>query len=357
MIDTAVYEYALREAFAPIQSYLDDPTVSEVMVNGPSEVFVERAGKLTKTAARFESIDALMAAITIVAQYAGRWVDGDRPILEARLPDGSRVEAVLAPAARCGPCINIRRFSRQTLTVARLIDLGALSVDAAAALSCLVKHKQNVIVAGGTGSGKTSVLNALSAFIPVDERVVVIEDASELQLQREHVVQLEAQQGDARGRGRVTVGDLFRACLRMRPDRIVVGEVRGGEALELIQAMTSGHGGCMSTLHATHPSDTLRRLEMLALMAGRDLPLVALQAQIASAVDVIVQVARLRDGTRCVTHISQVAPTLERGSYATVDLFTRRSRKTAAGGRNDSGLIATGEPLRLGPTVTTEETQ
>src|SRR5262249_27898093 len=242
-----------------------------------------------------------MAAIRNVAQFVGKHVDEDRPILEGRLPDGSRIEAVLPPAAPDGPCISIRRFFKETLTVQRLIDFGAMTEDAALALKAFVEGKLNIVVAGGTGSGKTSMLNALSSFIPEGERVVVIEDSRELQLQREHVVMLEARPPDPKGHGAVTIRDLFKATLRLRPDRIVVGEIRSGEALDLIQAMTSGHGGCLSTLHATYPRDTLSRLETMAMMSDVDMPLTALRAQLASAVNFIVQIARLRDGSRKIT--------------------------------------------------------
>lgn len=338
-----VYAHTIGELLSPIGNHLRDPSVSEVLINGPSEIYVERAGKLTRVPERFSSTENLTAAITAIAQYAGRFVGPREPILEARLPDGSRVEAVLPPACRVGPSLAIRRFSKETLTVAKLIQFGALTQDAADALSLLVEFKQNVLVAGGTGSGKTSLLNALSSFIPSDERVVVIEDASELQLQRSHVVQLEAQQADAKGRGRVSIGDLFRATLRMRPDRIVVGEIRGGEALDLIQAMSSGHGGCMSTLHATYPMDALHRLETMALMSSVELPFAALRAQIASAVDVIVQVGRMRDGSRRVTHIVDVAHGPE--GYTLTPLFVTRS----VGSREAPArveLVATGEMPR-----------
>lgn len=335
-----VYSHAIAEHLSPIGVHLGDPSVSEVLVNGPFDIYVERAGKLTRVQDQFPSEESLIAAITAIAQYAGRFVGPREPILEARLPDGSRVEAVLSPASRVGPCLAIRRFSKETLTVAKLIDYGALTQDAADALSLLVEFKQNVLVAGGTGSGKTSLLNALSSFIPSDERVVVIEDASELQLQRPHVVPLEAQQADAKGRGRVSIGDLFRATLRMRPDRIVVGEIRGAEALDLVQAMSSGHGGCMSTLHATYPLDALHRLETMALMSSTEIPFAALRAQIASAVDVIVQVARMRDGSRRVTHIVDVSHGPD--GYTLTPLFVTRTRPGSHEDAQQSELVATG---------------
>jgi pilus assembly protein CpaF len=243
-IPKEVFEETLLQFFAPIRPYLEDPAVSDIMINGPNQVYVEKKGQLHLVPAKFESREALIAALRNAAQFVGKHVDELRPILEGRLPDGSRIEAVLPPAAPDGPCVSIRRFFKETLTVQRLIDFGAMTDEVALALQALVVSKLNVLVAGGTGSGKTSMLNALSSFIPEGERVVVIEDSRELQLQREHICQLEARPPDPKGRGEVTIRDLFRATLRLRPDRIVVGEIRSGEALDLIQAMTlpEGHG-------------------------------------------------------------------------------------------------------------------
>lgn len=340
-IPEAVFAETLLQFFSPIRPFLDDPTVSEVMINGPSEVFVERKGRLEKTGARFEDGEVLTAALRNLAQYVGKHADADRPILEARLPDGSRVEALLPPVAPEGPHVSIRRFSRETLTIDRLVAFGALTKDVAATLRAMVASKLNVLVAGGTGSGKTSLLNALSSFIPDGERVVVIEDSRELQLQQGHVVQLEARPADPRGKGAVTIRDLFRATLRMRPDRIVVGEIRGAEALDLIQAMTSGHGGCLSTLHATYPRDTLTRLETMALMSDVALPLHALRAQLASAVDVVVQVSRLPDGSRKVTHVAEVTGFSDReAAYTMNEIYVRRYFDQAGGAMET--LVPTG---------------
>jgi pilus assembly protein CpaF len=322
MIPVEVYEQTIRNFLTPVRVFLDDAAVTEVMINGPDEVYIERAGKLLKTDARF-TLEELMSAIRNIAQFQGVPIGGIHQILEARLPDGSRVEAILPPSGSGGPHMAIRRFSKDRLTIGKLLEFGALSPDGAEALRALVECKQNVIVAGGTGSGKTSLLNCLSAFIPAGERVVVIEDNRELQLQGAHVVHLEAQKPDHRGHGAVSVRDLFKATLRMRPDRIVVGEIRGGEALELVQAMTSGHGGCMSTVHATYPTDTLSRLETMALMSSVVLPLQALRSQIASAIDLIVQTSRLRDGSRCVTHITEVLGLDAQGNYRIADVFLR----------------------------------
>jgi pilus assembly protein CpaF len=255
------------------------------------------------------------------------------------MPDGSRVSAILPPVAPDGPHVSIRRFFRGTLTMERLVALDALGEDAAALLSALVVSKCNVLVAGGTGSGKTSMLNALSGFIPDGERVVVIEDSREVKFQKPHVVQLEARPADAKGEGAVTIRDLFRATLRMRPDRVVVGEIRGGEALDIVQAMTSGHGGCMGTLHATYPRDTLSRMETMAMMSDVDMPLAALRAQIGSGVQILVQVARQKDGSRKVTHITEVVGfDLATQAYRLQDLYLLRR----AAGSPRSHLAPTG---------------
>jgi len=342
MIPTEVFESVLRSALSPVACWLDDQGVTEIAINGPKEVFVERGGRLQKVEASFRSREALLSAVRVIAQYVGRPLDEAHPILEARLPDGSRVQVVLPPIAPVGPAVSVRRFSKERLTLAKLLKLGALTQDAAETLRVLIECRQNIVIAGGTGSGKTSLLNALSALIPEHERVIVIEDSRELQLQGGHVVQLEARVPDARGKHAVTIRDLFRASLRMRPDRIVVGEIRGGEALDLIQAMTSGHGGCLATVHATYPIDTLNRLETLALMGGVELPLLALRAQLGSAVDLIVQTARMRDGRRRVTHITEVVGVNSETGYCIADLFCSRALRPLSDGSVPIELVATG---------------
>jgi pilus assembly protein CpaF len=342
MIPKEVFEQSLLKFLEPVRPFLDDATVSEVMINGPDQIFVERKGKLYLTDARFSSREALTAALRNLAQFVGRHIDEHRPILEARLPDGSRVEAVLPPAAPDGPMVAIRRFAKETLTVDRLLSFGSFTPDAAQLLQAIVAVKQNIIVAGGTGSGKTSMLNALTGFIPADERIVVIEDTREVQCQQPHVVQMEARPPDARGRGQVSIRDLFKATLRMRPDRIVVGEIRGAEALDLVQAMTSGHGGCLSTVHATYPTDTMNRLETMAMMSDVQMPLNALRAQVASAVDFIVQTSRLRDGSRCVTHIAEVQGYEPDRGYLLANVFERKYEGQDDSGRVQSSFRATG---------------
>jgi pilus assembly protein CpaF len=326
VIPAELYAKSIASFFAPIRCYFEDPSVSEILINGPGTIFVERSGTLARVEARFESEEALLSALRNVAQYVGRPFDVEHPILEGRLPDGSRIEALLPPVSPAGPAVAIRRFSPDTLTIDELLALGSLSDDAARTLAALIAAKQNIVISGGTGSGKTSLLNCLSSFIPEGERVVVIEDARELSLQQPHVLAFEARPADARGKGAVTIRDLFRASLRMRPDRIVVGEIRGAEALELIQAMTSGHDGCLSTVHASHPRDALARLETLALMSDVALPLEALRAQIASAVDVVIQTSRAPGGRRRITHVTEIiAIDGQRGGYQLEDLFALRA--------------------------------
>ena len=343
MIPREVFEETLLHFFEPIRPFLDDPAVSDIMINGPSQIFVEKKGLLHLTEARFPSREALMAALRNAAQFVGKSVDEDHPILEGRLPDGSRLEAVLPPAAPDGPAISIRRFFKETLTIERLVGLDAMTGDAAMTLRALVASKMNIVVAGGTGSGKTSMLNALSSFIPAGERVVVIEDSRELQLQRQHVVQLEARPGDPKGRGAVSIRDLFKATLRLRPDRIVVGEIRSGEALDLVQAMTSGHGGCLTTVHATYPRDTLTRLETMCMMSDVGMPLTAMRFQLASGINVLVQVSRQQDGKRKLTHITEVLGfDVDRGASLLQDLFVRTYGGVRPDGTLESALVPAG---------------
>ena len=305
-IPTRVFEQTLTNLFGPIRSFLERDDVSEIMINGYDQVYIEKHGRLELTDVAFASEHALMSAIRNLSQFVGREVSRQKPILEGRLPDGSRVEAVLPPASPLGPVVSIRRFRSERFTLRRLVEQGALTSEMSEFLHRAVERRMNVIVAGGSGSGKTSLLNALASLADPGERMIILEDSSELQIQRCHVVQLEAQPPDASGSGEVSIRDLFRATLRLRPDRIIIGEIRGGEALELIQAMTSGHRGCLSTIHATLPIDTLSRLETMALMSDVKVPPSVLRAQIASAIDLIVQVDRQHDGSRRVSQISEV---------------------------------------------------
>jgi pilus assembly protein CpaF len=292
--------------FGPLEPLLADESITEIMVNGAQKVYIERQGKIEKTKFAFESDDHLMRIIDRIVSPLGRRIDESSPYVDARLPDGSRVNAIIPPLALNGPTLTIRKFSKIPLTIDDLVRFGTITPEAIEFLNACVVSRLNVIVAGGTGSGKTTLLNVLSSFIPNDERIITVENAAELQLRQEHVVTLESRPPNIEGKGEVTIRDLVVNCLRMRPDRIVVGECRSGEALDMLQAMNTGHDGSLTTLHSNSPRDTLARLETMVLMAGMDLPVRAIREQIASAVDLIVQQERMRDGSRKVTNITEV---------------------------------------------------
>ena len=293
--------------FGPIQSLLDDPDVSEVMVNGPKNIYVERKGKLTKASVIFEDDDHVVRIIERIIAPLGRYINAESPTVDARLPDGSRVNAVVRPVSIDGPSITIRKFSKEKLRVNDLIKFGSLTDSMAEFLRACVLARLNIVISGGTGSGKTTLLNIMSSFISTDERIVTIEDAAELQLQQDHVVRLETKPENIEGHGGVSIRDLVRNSLRMRPDRIIIGEVRGGEALDMLQAMNTGHDGSLATVHSNSPRDAIARLETLVMMAGMDLPAKVIRQQIASAVDLVVQQTRLKDGSRKVVAITEVA--------------------------------------------------
>ena len=292
--------------FGPITALLNDDEVSEIMVNSARQVFVERKGRLEACDVAFRDDAHVIQVIEKIVAPLGRRIDESSPMVDARLPDGSRVNAIIPPLALRGPTLTIRKFSRDPLTIDSLIGFGTLSPSMAKFLEACVLGRLNIVVSGGTGSGKTTTLNCLSSFIPADERIVTIEDAAELQLKQEHVVTLEARPPNIEGKGAVSIRDLVRNSLRMRPNRVVIGEVRGGEALDMLQAMNTGHDGSLTTGHANTPRDMLSRLETMVLMAGMDLPVRAIREQIASAIDLIVQQSRFRDGSRKVTHICEI---------------------------------------------------
>jgi len=292
--------------YGPIEPLLKDETVSEVMVNHANQVYVERKGKLILTDVKFRDDSHVLQVIERIVAPIGRRIDESSPMVDARLPDGSRVNAIIPPLALKGPSITIRKFAKNPLTVDNLVEFGTLTQEMAEFLRACVEGKLNIVVSGGTGSGKTTTLNILSSFIPNDERIVTIEDAAELQLRQDHVVTLETRPPNVEGKGAITMRDLVKNSLRMRPDRIVVGEVRSGEALDMLQAMNTGHDGSLTTGHANTPRDMLSRLETMVLMAGMDLPVRAIREQIASAVDLILQQSRLQDGSRRITHLTEV---------------------------------------------------
>jgi pilus assembly protein CpaF len=292
--------------FGPLEVLLADDTLTEIMVNGPKNIYIERAGNLIRSNVTFEDEEHVLRVLDRIVAPLGRRIDESSPLVDARLPDGSRVNAVIRPIALCGPTITIRKFSKRPFTVEDLIRFGSITPELAEFLRACVIARLNIIVSGGTGSGKTTFLNVLSGFIPNDERIVTIENAAELQLRQEHVVSLESRPPNIEGRGEISIRDLVVNALRMRPDRIVVGECRSGEALDMLQAMNTGHDGSLTTAHSNSPRDTLSRLEVMCLMAGMDLPVRAIREQVASAVDLIVHQDRMRDGTRKVTRATEV---------------------------------------------------
>jgi len=330
-----VYNESVGVFLAPIQAFLEDDSVSEILINGPDEVFVERRGILERTDAKFHDEQALQAAVRNIAQFVSRRIDDDNPTLDARLPDGSRVSAVFPPCSRRGTSVSIRKFAKGVPTFVDLINRGSISKDAARFLDVCVYLSKNIIVSGGTGAGKTTLLNVLGSRIPKTQRLLIIEDSSELKVHTDHMVLFETKPADATGKGEVSVRELLRAALRLRPDRIVVGEVRGPEALDLVTAMNTGHGGSMGTTHANSPYDSLVRVETLAMMGETQVPVMAIRRQIASAIHIVVQIKRMPDGSRRVTHITEVMPEVdEHGRYQIQDIYRFIQR-----GRTPEGQI------------------
>jgi len=349
-IRTQVFADIIDEltGFGPIQPLLEDPDVSEVMVNGPKKVFIEKNGKLTKSAVTFDDDDHVLRIIDRIILPLGRRVDADTPTVDARLPDGSRVNAVIRPVSIDGPCITIRKFRKDKLSVQQLIDYRSLTPHMAEFIRACVLAHLNIVISGGTGSGKTTLLNVLSSFIPEEERIVTIEDAAELQLQQDHVLRLETKVPNIDGKGTVSIRDLVRNSLRMRPDRIIVGECRGGEALDMLQAMNTGHDGSLTTLHANTPRDALSRLETMVLMSGMDLPLKVVRQQISSAVDLIIQQTRLKDGSRKVTAITEVVG-MEGETVVMTDIFKFEQTGVGENGKIIGELKPTGIRPIFGP--------
>jgi pilus assembly protein CpaF len=338
-----VFEDSVSTFLIALKPYLDDDSVSEVLVNGPSEIFIERKGILEKTDAKFRDEQALEAAVRNIAQFVGRHFDEENPILDARLPDGSRVAAVRPPMSRKGTTLSIRKFSKGNPSFVDLINRGSITKDGARFLDVCVFLAKNIVVSGGTGSGKTTLLNVLGGRIPGNQRLLIIEDSSELKINTAHTVFLETRHANKEGKGEVTIRDLLKSALRLRPDRIVVGEVRGPEALDLITAMNTGHGGSMGTVHANTPYDALIRLETLSMMGEVTLPTAALRRQISSAVNLIVQIKRMNDGSRKIVAISEVMPDVDQnGRYQLEDIFRFVMRGRTADGKIIGEFVPTG---------------
>jgi len=306
--------------FGPLQPLLEDESITEIMVNGPKNIYVERKGKIVRVPVTFEGNDHVMRIIDRIVAPLGRRIDEASPFVDARLPDGSRVNAVIPPISLVGPTLTIRKFSKTPITIDQLVQFGTLTPEAVEFLKACVLGRLNIIISGGTGSGKTTLLNVLSGFIPSDERILTVENAAELQLRQEHVVTLESRPANIEGRGEITIRQLVVNALRMRPDRIIVGEIRDEAALDMLQAMNTGHDGSMTTAHSNSPRDTLSRIEVMTLMAGMDLPIRAIREQITSAVDLVCHQERMRDGTRKVTYITEVSG-MEGDVITTTDIF------------------------------------
>jgi len=334
--------------YGPLQPLLDDPDITEIMVNGPKKIYIEIKGRLERTNIVFDDNLHILKIIDRIVLPLGRHIDSDSPMVDARLPDGSRVNAIVPPCAVDGASLTIRKFRKEKLSIAQLIEFDTLTRGMADFLRACVLGRLNIIISGGTGSGKTTFLNVLSGFIPEEERIVTIEDAAELQLQQDHVVRLETKLASVEGHGVVSVRELVRNSLRMRPDRIVIGECRGGEALDMLQAMNTGHDGSLTTIHANSPRDALSRLETLVLMAGMDLPIKIVRQQISSAVDVIVQMSRLRDGTRKITAITEVAG-MEGDVVVLTDIFKFNQSGVDVDGKILGQLKPTGIRPLFGP--------
>ncbi len=338
----------MAESFGlgPLEPYMQDPDVADILVNGPGEVYVERLGRLQATNTVFADDDHLMQIIQRIVSRVGRRIDEQSPMVDARLPDGSRVNAIIPPLALNGPVLSIRRFGKVPLNLDNLIGFGSICPEMVALLQAAIEGRVNLMISGGTGSGKTTLLNSLSRFIPLEERLVTIEDSAELKLQRKHVVNLETRMANAEGHGQVTPRDLVRNALRMRPDRIILGEVRGGEALDMLQAMNTGHEGSLTTIHANDTRDALSRLEVMVSMAGFELPVSVIRRYIGSAISLVIHLARLKGGVRRVIRISEITQVSE-DDYCMRDIFGFKQRGVDAGGRAQGTFYATGHVPRI----------
>jgi len=337
-----VFKQTIQQNLGPVVKYLDDKSVSEILVNGHNEIFIERKGKLERVPESFPSEDDLRAAVNGIAQSVGRRIDDESPRLDARLPDGSRIAAVIPPCSRKGTTLSIRKFTNNKISFADYIKFGAISEDGARFLDICMFLGKNIIVSGGTGSGKTTLLSLLCTRIPKGQRILVIEDSSELQVDYEHVVMFETRQADVAGKGEVTIKDLLKSALRLRPDRIIVGEVRSGEAMELLNAMNTGHKGCMGTVHANTPEDAIVRLEALAQGGDTKVSEKALRSQVASAIEIIIQVSRFSDGSRRISAISEVRGFDASGTYEVIPIFEMSRLTRRPDGTLDGKLLATG---------------
>ncbi|MDF3129711.1 ATPase, T2SS/T4P/T4SS family [Kiritimatiellaeota bacterium B1221] len=334
-----IYNEAVK--LGPLEEYLEDDSITEIMVNGFDQIYLERGGKLVRGATTFVDDNSVQAIIERIVAPLGRRIDESRPYVDARLPDGSRVNAIIHPLSLIGPCVTIRKFSKKPFTVDKLIELGAITRGMALFSEICVKLRKNIIISGGTGSGKTTFLNVISSYLPDNERILTVEDAAELQLPQEHVVRLEARPANIEGTGAITIRDLVRNALRMRPDRIVVGECRGGEALDMLQAMNTGHEGSLTTVHANSPRDAMSRLETMVLMAGMDLPIRAIREQIGSAIHIVIQLARFQDGSRRVSKMTEVCG-MEGDRIVLQDLFEFKQTGIDENGKVLGNLVPSG---------------
>ncbi len=338
-----VFQQAIQNFLGPIVPFLKDSSISEILINGPNEIFIEIDGKLQKTTSSFADEDALRAAVNNIAQSVGRRIDTESPRLDARLPDGSRIAAVIPPCARNGTCVSIRKFTQNQISFKDYVKMGAISVDAAQFMDICMFLGKNVIVSGGTGSGKTTLLGILCSRIPKGQRLLVIEDSSELSIKYDHVVNFETRMADQQGQGEVSMKDLLKSALRLRPDRIIVGEVRAAEAMELINAMNTGHKGCLGTVHANSPQDAVVRLESLAQSGDSKISEKALRHQVGSAIDIIIQVSRYSDGSRRVGSIAEIRGYSENGTYEVHPIYEIPRLVRGSDGKLQGRLEATGE--------------